>query len=74
MQGPRVTLAASEIVTAPVTVPFYLTVVGLGTSEKGKITPEVLKSWFDYGIYTGLGQYRTGGHGRFDAVIEAVWA
>lgn len=72
MQGPRVTLAASEIVKAPFTLTFYITVVGLGTSEKGKITPDVLKAWFEYGQYTGLGQYRTGGHGRFDAMVTAV--
>jgi hypothetical protein len=72
MQGPRVTLAASEIVKAPFTLGFYITVVGLGVSDKGKITESVLRSWFEYGIYTGLGQYRTGGHGRFDAVVEAL--
>lgn len=72
MQGPRVTLAASERVKAPFTLEFHITVVGLGTSEKGKITPDVLRSWFEYGCYTGLGQYRTGGHGRFDVEIEAV--
>lgn len=69
--GPRVTLASSEMVKAPFSLSFYLAVIGLGTSEKGKITPEVLTSWLNYGRYTGLGQYRTGGHGRFEAVIEA---
>jgi len=72
MQGPRVTLAASEIVKAPFTLSFYVTVVGLGTSDKGKITHDVLTSWFEYGVYTGLGQHRNGGHGRFDAVVEAI--
>jgi hypothetical protein len=72
MQGPRVTLAASERVKAPVKLGFYIYVVGLGTTEKGKITPAILTSWFDYGQYTGIGAYRGGGFGRFDAIIETI--
>jgi len=72
MQGPRVTLAASERVRAPFSLEFYIYIVGLGSTDKGKITPKVLKEWLDYGVYCGLGQYRTGGHGRFDAIVEPV--
>lgn len=72
-QGPRIALAASEIVKAPITLSFYITLVGVNEWKSGKpITEEILKSWFSYGQFTGLGQYRTGGHGRFDATVTAL--
>jgi hypothetical protein len=70
--GQRVTLASSEIVKAPFTLNYYLYVIGLGTTDKGKITEEVLRSWLSAGRYTGYGAFRGGGHGRFEVVIEAV--
>ena len=73
MQGPRITLAASERIKAPVTLHFFIYLVGLAELGKNKpITPEILEAWFQYGAYMGLGQYRTGGHGRFDATVEVV--
>jgi len=26
---------------------------------------ETLREWFDYGIFSGIGQWRNSGHGRF---------
>jgi hypothetical protein len=71
--GPRITLAASELILAPVSLDFYICLVGLGELKSGKpITEEILASWVSYGMYQGLSQYRTGGYGRFDAIVTAA--
>ena len=57
-QGDRVTLAISEEIPAGAQVTF--TVTALTESYI-----DVLREWFDYGVYSGIGQWRNSGHGRF---------
>jgi hypothetical protein len=68
-QGPRVTLASSEMVNAPSYIEFYVTVLPLAEGEKHKLDEQTLKSFFSYGMYSGAGQWRSGGYGRFDATV-----
>lgn len=58
MQGERVSLACSEEIPAGATVEFD--VVLLEDSHE-----ELMREWFDYGKYSGIGQWRGGGHGRY---------
>ncbi|MGB9660691.1 MAG: hypothetical protein ACPL5F_01570 [Moorellaceae bacterium] len=60
-QGPRVTLAASERVKAPVTLEFVIEVI-----ENKEVTLDILRTLLDYGSYKGLGQWRNGGWGSFE--------
>lgn len=69
MQGPRVTLACSEQINAPAEVEFHIVLLPLALKEKGRITPELVAQWLSYGQYLGLGQWRTGGMGRFNAEV-----
>lgn len=57
-QGPRISLAKSEIVEAGAKLRFKMKV--LGGSE---LTERVLRTLFDYGSFTGLGQWRSSGRG-----------
>lgn len=78
MQGPRVALASSEIVGSvdggktkiepPVAFSFHLLSLPLGADDKkGKLGFSEILSWLEYGILTGLGQWRSGSFGRFTA-------
>lgn len=58
MQGERVSLAISEQVPAGATVEF--TVVMLSDSHE-----KAVREWLDYGRYSGIGQWRNSGMGRF---------
>lgn len=58
MQGERVSLAISEEIPAGATVEF--SVVMLSDSHEA-----LVKEWLDYGRYSGLGQWRNSGKGRF---------
>jgi len=59
-QGPRVSLARSEVVEAPASATFTLKVL------KGSAIDEaVLCKLFDYGELSGIGQWRNAGHGQF---------
>lgn len=58
MQGERVSLAMSEEVPAGATAEF--TIVSFLDSYE-----EVIKEWLDYGAYSGIGQWRNSGKGRF---------
>lgn len=58
MQGERISLAISEEIPAGATVEF--TIVMLNDSYE-----EVVKEWLDYGRFSGLGQWRNSGKGRF---------
>lgn len=71
MQGPRVALAASEVVKAGATMTFTILVFPLGES-KGKLDEETISSWLEYGAYNGLGQWRTGSNGRFTYELKKV--
>lgn len=57
-QGERVALANSESIPAGSRITFTVTVMS-DAYEKA------VREWLAYGRYTGLGQWRNGGHGRF---------
>lgn len=57
-QGERVSLAISEQVPAGATVEF--TVVCLSDDHE-----KVVREWLDYGRFSGIGQWRNSGKGRF---------
>lgn len=57
MQGERVSLAISEEAPAGTVIEF--TIVMLGDSEKA------VREWLDYGRFSGIGQWRNSGKGRF---------
>lgn len=58
MQGERVSLAISEQIPAGATVSFS---IELFTDDREKAVME----WLDYGKYSGIGQWRNSGKGRF---------
>ena len=58
MQGERVSLAMSEEVPAGATAEF--TIVSFLDNYE-----DVIKEWLDYGAYSGIGQWRNSGKGRF---------
>lgn len=66
--GPRVALAASVAAPAGSRLEFTVDVLG------DKITLPMLEEWFDYGARKGMGQWRSGGWGRFDYAIELAKA
>ncbi len=64
-QGPRVALARSD--TCPVGTELRFEIHVLGT-----ITETHLREWLDFGQYYGLGQWRSGGYGRFSYMLERM--
>lgn len=60
-QGPRVALASSEM--APVGAYLDLRIINIAPNL---IKRELLEEWLSYGQWIGLGQWRTGSHGRFE--------
>lgn len=64
-QGERVTVVRSDICPAGTSVEFRLSVLD-------GINIEMLQEWFSLGVFSGLGQWRSGGHGTFrvEARIE----
>lgn len=67
MQGPRVTLAASEQVKAPWEIEIIVKLLANeGTGKSKPVTWEALEGALDYGALKGLGQWRNGGWGRFE--------
>lgn len=58
-QGERVSLAISEEIPAGATCAF--TIVCLCDEHA-----DVVREWLDYGKFSGIGQWRNSGHGRFD--------
>ena len=58
MQGERVSLACSEEIPAGATAKFDIVML-LDDHEKA------VKEWLDYGQFSGLGQWRNSGKGRF---------
>lgn len=59
MQGERVSLAMSEQIPAGATIEF--TVVCLCDDHE-----KAVREWLDYGRYSGIGQWRNSGKGRFN--------
>lgn len=62
-QGPRVALVRSD--TCPPDTVMDFTIKILGT-----ITENQIREWLDYGQFMGLGQWRSGGYGRFTYEME----
>ena len=58
MQGERVSLASSEEIPAGATIEF--TIVLLSDEHE-----KLVREWLDYGKYSGIGQWRNSGRGRF---------
>ena len=58
MQGERVSLAISDEINEGASVTFTVTAFSENYLD-------ILREWFDYGIYSGIGQWRNSGHGRF---------
>jgi hypothetical protein len=68
MRGERVALANSELLPAGTYIDFEVELL-TGSSKKTKLailSIDDLKTALDYGKRKGLGQWRSGGHGRFD--------
>lgn len=66
MQGERVSLASSEEIPAGATIEF--TIVLLSDEHE-----KLVREWLDYGKYSGIGQWRNSGRGRFTwELIEEV--
>ena len=69
-QGQRVALVRSDRIIKGTKLSFQLTVLKV---EKMNITKNCLVDVFSYGEYQGLGQWRTGGNGRFKVLsLEEV--
>lgn len=62
-QGPRITVVRSDSVPAGAEIDFQVRMY-----KGGGISLAVLEEIFAYGQYQGLGQWRSGGYGRFDLV------
>ena len=65
-RGERIALACSETVPVGSSIEFTIKTMGKDASLA------ILKEWFDYGIFRGLGQWRNGGYGRFEYEIKEV--
>lgn len=57
-QGERISLAMSEQIPAGATITFSVDMLSDDHEE-------VLREWLDYGKYSGIGQWRNAGKGRF---------
>ena len=57
-QGERVSLAISEEIQAGATIEFSITLLNDGNEK-------AVREWLDYGKFSGIGQWRNSGHGRF---------
>ena len=65
-QGERVSLAISEEIPAGATMEFIVT----SLTDDGL---DLVREWLDYGKWSGLGQWRNAGHGRFTWEEGKVW-
>lgn len=71
MQGPRVSVTASEIIEAGWELEFDLTLLENPATPKSKaLTFDVIDQALEYGSFKGLGQWRNGQNGRFVVVGE----
>jgi hypothetical protein len=67
MQGSRVALATSEQVPAGITLEFTINWLECDNAKsKLKITEDLIRWALNYGKLKGLGQWRSGGFGRFE--------
>lgn len=60
-QGPRVTVVRSDTVAAGSELSFHLKLL-----DGSGLTPTIIQKILEYGEFIGLGQWRTGSHGRFE--------
>lgn len=58
MQGERVSLARSEEISVGATLTMDIVMLDNGMEK-------YVREWLDYGVYSGIGQWRNSGHGRF---------
>lgn len=65
-QGERIALAFSETIPCGSGITF-----GLDVLDDKSVPEELLREWFDYGRYRGLGQWRNGSYGRFTYELVA---
>ena len=66
MQGPRVSVAASECIRDGWELTFTIHLLENPASPKSKaLTFDVIEQALDYGAFKGLGQWRNGQNGRF---------
>ena len=63
-QGPRVTVCRADLCPMGTTFNAELHVLD------PKINVDQLIEWFNYGLYSGFGQWRSGGYGRFSFKIK----
>ena len=66
-QGPRISLKRSDMVREGVELNCEVRVLPIGARE---ITEDMLKLWFSYGEYKGLGEWRNASYGRFGFTLE----
>ena len=71
-QGPRVTIAGSEQISPPLSLICELHVIGTGTNGATIWTQKKLEEILSYGAYNGIGQWRTGGYGRYEFTLEPI--
>lgn len=66
MQGPRVSVSASETISAGWELTFTLTLIdNEGTQKSRAMTWDVVEEALNYGQFKGLGQWRNGQNGQF---------
>jgi hypothetical protein len=66
-QGPRISLAKSEMVPEGAVLNFTFKVM-----EGSPLTEKILRRLFDYGDFVGLGQWRNSGYGMFTYALEEL--
>ena len=66
MQGPRVSLARSEV------LPVATRLEAIVQAIAGPISESILRELLDYGQFKGFGQWRNGGYGRFTYELSPV--
>lgn len=64
-QGPRISLAKSEVVEAGAKLRFTLKVM-----KKSPLNEKILRTLFEYGEIVGLGQWRNAGNGMFSFELK----
>jgi len=67
MQGPRVSVARSEMIPAGAKIECEVQVLAPDI-----ISEHLLRTILDYGRYKGIGQWRNGGYGRFEYELTKV--
>lgn len=69
--GPRTSLKRSDQVESGIKFSFKISVLPLGQEE---ISEEQIQSWFTYGQFSGLGERRNDGWGRFSFELGSISA